>query len=418
MPADARGAADLGLGGLARPGDGTAPRSVITQLEHVFRDEFAEQTPDWEKAGRIPPAAFARLGRTGAFEARWSAARGGLGDVDVAATLARESALLSLGATIGIAAHCDGFLLAVRRAACADTLYSEALAGRQIGCVAISEPTSGSDVTHCATRAVRHGARWVLDGRKHYVSNVLTATECVVFARTGTAGNLTDFTLFLVPTQAPGVRSTPHDLVGTRASGTCMVDFAEVEVDADRVVGEIGSGLSQLVEILRLERLWAALGCAAIARLCVEIALAFTTRRWVGGKPLRQHQAIAHRLADMDTLAHAAEVVAERVLEAARHGALTTSIAARGKLFASRTACACADEAVQLLGGAGYTEATPMARIWRDVRLTRIGGGTDEVLRELLVRSLRRGPLAGLPSVRSAVDAAQAGDAAARGVER
>jgi alkylation response protein AidB-like acyl-CoA dehydrogenase len=341
------------------------------------------------------------LGDAGVFEARWSSSDA-LGDLDVGATLAREIALTSLGAAICIAAHSEAYLLSLRRSAYGNTAWAEAVRGRLIGCVALSEATSGSDVTNCGTVARRGGSGWVVSGHKHYVSGFATASECMVFARTGTAGSLDDYSLLLVPTTARGVESRPHQLVGARASGTCMIDLKEVEVSDDRVIGEVGTGLGQVLELLRLERLWAAIGCSAVAEACFEIALGFATRRQIQGISLRRHQVIAHRLADMRTEISAAAALAARELDAARAGRLSSASAAEAKLFTTRVACRVADEAMQILGGAGYTEATSVAQIWRDLRLSRIGGGTDEVLRELIARSVRRGPLSSLPAIRAA----------------
>lgn len=379
--------------------------AAVAMTRHTVRERLSPDASGWERAGRVPASAFQMLGDAGVFAARWSSAEP-LGDLDVGATLAREIALASLGAAICVAAHSEAYLLSLRRAACGEALWGDAVHGRSIGCVALSEATSGSEVTNCGTTARRGGDGWVVCGHKHYVSGFTTASECMVFARTGETEALRDYSLLLVPTTAPGVSAKPHELVGARASGTCMVDLDEVEVCDDRLIGEAGAGLGQVLELLRLERLWAAVGCTAVAEACFEIALGFATRRRIQGLALRRHQAIAHRLAEMRTELGAAGALTERELDAARAGRLTSTGAAEAKLFATRVACRVADEAMQVLGGAGYTEATSLARIWRDLRLSRIGGGTDEVLRELIARGSRRGALASLPLVRDATSSA------------
>src|SRR5207302_10958277 len=136
---------------------------------------------------------------------------------------------------------------------------------------------------------------------KLYVSNVPPADECLVFARSADRGTFSDFSLFLVPTAAPGFSATPHELVGSHASGTHVVGLREVAVPAERLVGRPGTGLAHVLDFLRLERAWAAAACSAIAELCFEMALTYAGEREIAGRPLTGHQAIAHRLADMST---------------------------------------------------------------------------------------------------------------------
>jgi alkylation response protein AidB-like acyl-CoA dehydrogenase len=325
---------------------------------------------------------------------RWPQGSGGLGDFSVAATVARESALTSVGGGIAISAHTDGFLPMLRLTPMGAELGEAIFDGSRIGCMALSEPTSGSDVTNCETRARRGGAGWVISGHKHYVSNFPAATDCVVFTRTGERGMLSDYTLFAVPTDAAGVSSRVHGTIGSRAAGTSVVTFDEVDVGEERLVGNLGSGLRLVLDFLRLERLWAVIAGTTLAELCFEIAFAFASTRRVGGIPLLEHQAIAHRLADMRVRLSATEAIAGELIGAAILGEVSATRAAEGKLFCAQSASMLADDAVQILGGRGYTDETPMAQLWNDIRVLRIGGGADEVLRELIGRTQAPGALA------------------------
>ncbi|HEU5142421.1 MAG TPA: acyl-CoA dehydrogenase family protein [Solirubrobacterales bacterium] len=388
-----------------------APGSPHDQIRELFHNELRAEAPRWERERRLPRSVFTRLASTGAFAARWPL--GGDGDFSVAATLAREAALTSVGAAIGLSLHTDGFLPLIQRSEWGQEMRGRVLDGSLIGCVAVSEPASGSDVTRCETRAERSGSGWVIDGRKQYVSNFETATDCVVFARTG-EGGLGGFTLFAVPTDAPGITATPHATIGARAAGTCAVDFEQVEVPTERRLGPVGSGLPSVLGFLRRERLWVTIGSTALAELCFEAAHAFACSRQVGGEPLIRRQAIAHRLADMRTTLAATESIAAELTTEMIDGGVSAGRAAEGKLFAAGSACRLADEAIQILGGRGYTEETPIAALFNDVRVLRIGGGTDEILRELIDRTEGPGALAEHPAVAAAAAASLPVGGAAR----
>jgi acyl-CoA dehydrogenase/citronellyl-CoA dehydrogenase len=240
----------------------------------------------------------------------------------------------------------------------------------------------------------------VVNGHKHYVSNAGAATDLIVFARTGRSRELNDFTVFLVPTDAVGVTITPHELVGARASGTCAVGLEGVEIGDERRVGRVGGGLALLFDFLRGERMAAASGSLAAAELCFEIALTWASARDSAGEPLRARQAIAHRFAILSSeIAAGRAFLADRI-ERAQNGGITSAEAAQAKYVLGRLAWRAADEAMQILAGHGYTEETGFAQLWRDIRIGRIGGGTDEVQLEIVAKGLRPGALADHPLVR------------------
>jgi alkylation response protein AidB-like acyl-CoA dehydrogenase len=384
----------------------TVTADLRERLRQLVITEFYPQVPLWDAAGRVPASAFERLAETGALVARWSPASAA-GDIDTAVALADACGLLtSAGAGVSFMAHTEGFVAATRRCEFGSQHRSEIDTGRRIGCIAISEATSGSVVTSCGTVAEQTPDGWRINGHKHFVSNFSTATDCVTFVRTAHRERMDDYTIFIVPTDAPGVRATPHDLIGARASGTVMVDFTDVEIDDSRRVGKVGAGLQFLLGFLSFERFWAAIGSVVSAELCLEMSNAWAERRQIGGVALRDHQAILHRLADLACVVTAARALVDNLIVQAREGNLTSGNAAMGKLYSSRVAWRVADETMQLLGGRGYTMATPIGRMWADSRLMRIGGGTDEVLRELVARTQRQGTLRRHPAVDTVIEAA------------
>jgi alkylation response protein AidB-like acyl-CoA dehydrogenase len=379
-----------------------AAARVARLCTETFRDEAAE----WEREGGVPASAFTRLGEAGAFAARWREGVNGHGDVRAGALLARELTLASIGACVAVGTHCEAYFRALARCEYGRAIWQDALAGRAIGALAVSEATGGSRPTNCATRAERHGEGWLLSGHKHYVSNLRAAGDCVVFAQTADRSELGNFTLFVVPLHSDGVRMRQHAVSAARASATGMLDLDGVYVGEERRVGRVGSGLLTLLEMLRGERLMAAVAGLAVAELCFEIALAFTDRREVSGGALRLQQAIAHRLATLASDIAAGRALVNERLAAAETGRITSAEAGQVKLVLHRTAWRVADEAVQMLGGRGFTDETPLAGIWHAIRLGRIGGGTDEIQLELISQSLRPGPLATHPAVIAAAAAA------------
>jgi alkylation response protein AidB-like acyl-CoA dehydrogenase len=231
------------------------------------------------------------------------------------------------------------------------------------------------------------------------------ATDCAVFARTSRR-DFSGFTIFVLPLDADGVSVTPHELTAAAASGTSMLDLDGVVVGDERRAGGVGLGLPLLLDLLRGERVLAGVAALSVAKLCLEIALAYAGAREVGGQRLRDHQVVAHRLADMASQVAAGRALARERVASYQDGRLSSADAAQAKLVLGRIAWAVADDAVQVLGGRGYTEETPLARIWRDIRIARIGGGSDEVQLELVAQSLRAGELADHPAVVAAAEAA------------
>jgi len=367
----------------------------------LFRDELYWEAADWERQRSVPRDVYERLAAIDAFRERWADRSTRIGRLELALVLAAEAARVSIGGSIALASHSEGFLGTLQQSPYGREVADDALSGKLIGAMAISEPTSGSDVTHCETRAERSSDGWVISGTKLYVSNIPPADECLVFARSADRGTFSDFSLFLVPTTARGFVATPHELVGSHASGTHVVELEEVAVPPERLVGRAGTGLAHVLDFLRLERAWAAAACTAIAELCFEMALAYARERVIAGRPLTDHQAIAHRLADMSTRVEAARLMVRSLLDGAGRGELSSARSAQAKLMAARTAWDVGDETMQILGGRGYTAATPFHRIWSDLRVARIGGGTDEVLRDTIARDLRPGELAAHPDVQA-----------------
>lgn len=347
---------------------------------------FADQVADWESAGHLPRALFAALGAAGVFHDRWhGGAKAGL---PLAREMLTELSPLNGGMALAVSIHSEVFIHALARfgGPAHRGVLDRAIAGDVIGCAAFTEPTGGSDLPGLRSAATRTDSGWRLAGAKRYTTNAGSATHLLTLARTGRGER--ELTLFLVPLDHPGVQVTRFfETLGVRSADTAAIEF-DLELAHDQAVGRPGGGLMYGLKLLDYERVAAATGLVSSARAALRLATAYMREREQFGKRLLDHQALAHRLADRwaDT-----EAVAALVNEACRSGRgdeLPHDLVAAAKLVAARTSTAAIDEAIQFLGGRGYTEEYPLARMYRDARLTRIGGGTDEMLRQIIATCL------------------------------
>jgi alkylation response protein AidB-like acyl-CoA dehydrogenase len=303
-----------------------------------------------------------------------------------AAVLADELGALDVGLSLGVSLHCEAFLGTLGRLGRTDAqhdLYDRALRGGAIGCMAITEHHGGSDVGAIRTAAHRTARGWHLSGRKRYSSNAETATHVLVLARSEEKP-----CLFVVPLDAEGVVRTGSYLkAGNDSCDATGLDF-EVDLGEDALLGGVGSGLLVVLRNLSQERVAIAAAALAAAYHALGLAVAFSRVRAPFGRRLIEHQAVAHRLADLSVELTTCDATLDAALRDAARGRLDPALAAALKLAATGTACRVADACVQVLGGRGYTASFPVERIWRDLRLARIGGGADEVLREMLAERL------------------------------
>jgi alkylation response protein AidB-like acyl-CoA dehydrogenase len=349
-------------------------------------EEFRPQMPDWESSGHLPREFFRRLGSAGAFAERWST--GPVSGLPFARTLTAELAVANGGAALAVSLHNEVFVHALLRYGkpAHEVLLRQALRGEAIGCLAVTEASGGSEVT--STRAQLRTARtgWRLTGAKRYVTNGGRATHALVLARSGPGRNA--FTLALVPLDRPGVKVTRFfTTLGMRSADTSAVEF-DTELGPDELVGKAHQGLLVLLKLVDFERIVAATGLVAGARLALRLTSAYMRERLQFGARLFDHQSLRHRLAEHWTEVEAAAAMLDAACRPVGHEELAHQMAAAAKLFAARVCSAAIDQAIQVFGARGYTAAYPLERFYRDARLTRIGGGTDEMMREIVATHL------------------------------
>jgi alkylation response protein AidB-like acyl-CoA dehydrogenase len=263
------------------------------------------------------------------------------------------------------------------------------ITGEKILCLGITEPHAGSDVAAIRTSAVREGDGWIVNGTKTYITNGIRADLMVLVAKTAPEANHGGFTLFLVPMDSPGVmRSEPLEKLGMHASDTALISFDDVRVPYSATLGEVGNGFYHIMWELQAERLNGCAGNLAAAQRAFDLTLEYVKTRRTFGRPIGQHQAIRHRMAELASKLEAARELTYATARRFIGGEYPVREVSMTKVFACRVANQVADDCLQLHGGAGYMQEYDIERLWRDIRLSRIGGGTDEIMLDVVGKSL------------------------------
>lgn len=346
-----------------------------------------------EAAGTFPAELWKPLGAAGLLGLVTPDEHGGGGgDSVTVALLAEELARASGG--IAVTALVSAYMAAphvVRHGTAAqrERWLGPLASGAAVASIAVTEPGTGSDVAGVTSTARRTDDGWVLNGRKMYITNAGLADLLIVAARTGDAGR-GGVTLFLVEGTTDGVSTgAPLAKMGWHSSDTREVVLDDVHLPADAVLGQEDRGFYQIMEAFQLERIaLAGMGLGHAAE-CLDLALQYTREREAFGAPLTHLQTIRHKLATMEIELESARLVTYQAAARldAGHPEAGKSVA-RAK-YVSAIACnRIVDDAVQLFGGAGFVEESPVARHYRDARILRIGGGTDEIQLEILTRGM------------------------------
>ncbi len=362
-------------------------RFVIKELQ-PHAEEWEETTfPDW---------VFTRMGELGFLGLDKPEAYGGQGgDYYSALVLSEEMAHShSGGLAMGVAVQTDMAMppiLAFGTEEQKQEWAAPAIAGTKILCIGITEPDAGSDVSAIKTRAVRDGDDYVINGAKTYITNGHRAHAIVLVTKTDVdvkPPTHEGFTLFLVAMDAPGViRQTRLKKLGMHASDTALLAFQDVRVPASAVLGTVGKGFQHIMWELQGERLIAAVGAVAGAQNVFDRTLAYAKERQAFGRSIGHFQVIRHKFAEMATKIETARQMTYTTAWRFQNGEYPVREITMAKLYAARIAVEVADECIQIHGGAGYMQEYGIERSWRDLRLNRIGAGTDEIMLDVIGRS-------------------------------
>jgi len=260
-------------------------------------------------------------------------------------------------------------------------------AGETISALAITEPGGGSDVANLRTTARRDGDHYIVSGEKTFITAGMRADLYTVAVRTGGEGP-GGVSLLVIERDRPGFTRTPLKKMGWWASDTATLHFDAVRVPVGNLLGAEGEGFKIIMRNFNHERLTMAAGCIAMARVCLDEATAYAKERVTFGKPLTQHQVIRHKLVDMTQKVAASQAWLEMLTWRLEQGENPVAEICMLKNQATQTMAFCASEGVQIFGGAGYMRGAKVERIYREVKVNAIGGGTEEIMKDLASRQM------------------------------
>jgi alkylation response protein AidB-like acyl-CoA dehydrogenase len=361
-------------------------------IRNFAKKELAPHAEEWEET-TFADWVFPRMGELGFLGLDKPTEYGGQGgDYYSSLVLAEEIVhAQSGGLAMGLAVQTDMALppiLAFGTEEQKQQWAAPAIAGTKVLCLGITEPDAGSDVAGIKTRAVKDGDEYVINGSKTYITNGHRADVIVLVTKTDPDAGYDGFTLFLVPMDAPGViREKKLQKLGMHASDTALLAFQDVRVPESAVLGQVGKGFYHIMWELQGERLIGAAGSVAGAQRAFEQTLQYAKERTAFGRPIGHFQVTRHKFAEMATKLETARQLTYMTAWRFQNGEYPVREISMAKLYASRIACEVADECIQIHGGAGYMKEYGVERVWRDLRLNRIGAGTDEVMLDVIGKS-------------------------------
>jgi acyl-CoA dehydrogenase len=347
-----------------------------------------------DREARFPPDVFQRAREIGLVNmtvprefggSGWGALDQALVTEELAWACTGISGAFGLNAIFGDAFHVAGSEAQKRQA------FGRLMAG-EFGAYAVTEPGAGSDVAAIQTRAVHKGDRYVLNGSKVWISNAPLASMFVVFAKTDAHAAHRGMSAFFIERDTPGLRvGPPLGKLGQRAGLAAEVFLEDVEVPASALIDAEGAGFLIAMKVFDRSRpMIAALGVGLMQR-CLDEALEYARSRKTMGKPIVEHQAVGHKLADMALRTQAARLLVHEAAWMLDTGRRNTLHAAFAKTFAADNAMWAATEAVQIFGGMGYSTEYPVEKLFRDAKVLQIYEGTSEIQRNIIARELARG---------------------------
>jgi acyl-CoA dehydrogenase len=367
--------------------------AVAMSVRRFVEREIAPNIDAWERAGELPRALHAKAAEAGVLGLGYPEAYGGHSDgFDIFHSLAQSEELARPGAgglTASLMTHGIGLppVLALGTEAMKRGVAEPVLAGEKIIALGITEPGGGSDVAQLRTRAEKRGDHYVVTGEKTYITSGMRADWLTCAVRTGGAG-ASGVSLLLIPMDSPGVSRTRLEKMGWHCSDTAAIHFDGVEVPAENLIGPENGGFIGIMRNFNSERLGMAHGCCAFARVCLEEAVGWAQQRETFGKALVKHQAIRIKLADMARAIEGVQAWVDLLAWQHREGKGRPADYAMLKVSATRMLEQVARDSAQVLGGASYIRGSKVERIYREVRVNAIGGGSEEIMLDLAGRQL------------------------------
>ena len=369
---------------------------IRTMVRDFAAKEVLPNRNDWDAREHFPVDVMKKAGAQGLLGVLVPEEYGGSG----MGYFEYATALIELGKVCGgfglsAAAHnslCTGHILQFGNDEQKQRFLPKLATGEYIGAWGLTEPNTGSDAMRMQCTAERDGDEWVINGMKTWITHGLSGDVAVVLIRTGDLLDSNGITAFLIEKGTPGFTANKiTDKFGVRASETAELYFDNVRVPHANVLGEVGAGFKQAMKVLDGGRISIAALSAGIARGAYEASIDYAKQREQFGKPIANFQAISFKLADMSTRVEAAELLTMQAADLKNRGERVTKKGAYAKYYASEASVYCGNEAVQIMGGNGYTREYPAEKFLRDAKLMTIGEGTSEIQKLVISRELLAG---------------------------
>ncbi|MGC6511909.1 MAG: acyl-CoA dehydrogenase family protein [Parvibaculales bacterium] len=348
---------------------------------------------EWEEAGAYPHEINEKICALGVFGFDIDEKYGGLGFDDMHM---RNASSIEMGraacggvtVTVGARSIMLKPLVELANEDIKQRALPDLLSGRKGGSLGVTEPGGGSDVANLKTTARKDGNEWVLNGQKMFITGGMQASYFVVAARTGGEG-MGGVSLFFVDADTPGFTRTPIDRkMGWWSSDTAVLYFDECRIPADHIMGEENKGFFSIMDNFNYERVWLNGMMLGMSMRLLEECIAYAQDRETFGAKLIEHQVIRHKIADMSARIDAMEAYLGTICEAMNNGQKPVAEISKAKFFCSTNLEFIASQAMQIFGGAGYLRGNAVERIYREVKVMAIGGGSEEIMRELAVKQM------------------------------
>lgn len=369
----------------------------FTEEHHMFRQslktflkkQVVPHIEKWEKAGKIDRFIWKKFGDMGYFGLAYPKKYGGL-ELDFFYTLILMEELQKInsgGFAATVWAHCYLAMTHINDEGSHEIkqkYLAPSITGEKIGCLCITEPFGGSDVAGMRTTAVKRGDSFIINGSKTFITNGVYGDYMVVAAKTNPELGNKGMSMLIVDKDTPGVSVTKLDKLGWRASDTAEIAFDNVTIPASNLLGEINKGFSYILQHFAVERLIMGINAHSRAEYALDYVLQYMSERKTFGQSLDKYQALRHKFADMYSYMELCKEYNYAIANRLNKGEYVVKEASISKLQSTKMADEVVYGCLQFLGGYGYMEDYPLARLFRDSRLGPIGGGTSEILREII----------------------------------
>ncbi|MCH2196790.1 acyl-CoA dehydrogenase family protein [Kordia sp.] len=373
----------------------------FNEEHHLFREslrgflkkEVVPHIEKWEKTGTIERFIWEKFGEMGYFGLAYPEEYGGM-DLDLFYTvilLEELQRINSGGFAAAIWAHAYLAMTHINKEGNHDIkerYLAPSITGEKIGCLCITEPFGGSDVAGMRTTAVKKGDKYIINGSKTFITNGVYSDYLVVAAKTTPELGNKGISIFVIDRDMPGVSATKLDKLGWRASDTGEIAFDNVEVPVENLMGEENMGFPYIMQHFALERLIMGINAHARSEFAIEYTLQYMSEREAFGRTIDRFQALRHTMSDLATEVEICKTFNYTVAYRLNNKEYVVKEASMSKLQSTKVADNVIYQCLQMLGGYGYIEEYPLARLLRDSRLGPIGGGTSEILREIIAKMI------------------------------